>query len=330
MASLAPPATTEAASGFVTAADVAAAAERIAGTVRRTPLLPTSLGSTAPLFVKPESLQVSGSFKIRGATNAVALLSAAERAKGVVTHSSGNHGQALARAAALAGIKAIVVMPRQSPMVKQAATRRYGARVVLVDAGERAAEVERIRARTGAIFVPPFDDQAVIAGQGTIGLEIAADLPDVATVVVPVSGGGLISGIALAVKSRLPHVRVIGVEPALAGDLAEGFARGARSVWPPELTGCTIADGLRVNAVGELNWLHICTYVDDVVTVGEDAIVDAMRRVVLDERLVCEPSGAVAVAGCLEHPDILGAGPTVAIVSGGNVDRDLLAQVVGL
>jgi threonine dehydratase len=190
--------------------------------------------------------------------------------------------------------------------------------------------VERIRARTGAILVPPFEDPAVIAGQGTIGLEIAADLPDVNTVVVPVSGGGLISGIALAVKSRLPHVRVIGVEPALAGDLAEGFARGARSVWPTELTGCTIADGLRVNAVGELNWMHICKYVDDVVTVGEDAIVDAMRRIVLEERLVCEPSGAVAVAGCLEHADLMGTGPTVAVVSGGNVDRDLLAQVVGL
>jgi threonine dehydratase len=315
-------------SSLVSVVDIAAAAERIAGAVRRTPLLETSLLSAPSLFVKAESLQLTGSFKLRGASNAVALLSDDERARGVITHSSGNHGQALARAASIADVAATVVMPRQSPAVKQLATRRYGARVVLVDISERDVELERIQAETGSVFVPPFAHPAVIAGQGTIGLEIIDDLPDVATVVVPVSGGGLISGIAVAVKSRRPKVRVVGVEPELAGDLAEGFRRGARAVWPSDRTARTIADGLRVNAVGELNWRHIRSLVDDVVTVSEAAIMAAMRRLVLAERLVCEPSGAVAVAGCLEHPGLLGPAPAVAVVSGGNVDPALLAQVV--
>jgi len=319
----------EASDGLVSSAEIEAAAIRIAASVRRTPLLPTSLSRGAALFVKAESLQLSGSFKLRGATNAVALLSVEERARGVVTHSSGNHGQALARAAQAADIFATVVMPRQSPQVKIRATQRYGAAVELVDMADRAAAVERIRAESGAVFVSPFDNRAVIAGQGTIGMEIAAGLPDVATVVVPVSGGGLISGVAAAVKSRCPGVRVIGVEPELAGDLAEGFARGVRTVWSSDQTGRTIADGLRVTAVGELNWLHIRELVDDVVTVSEEAIVAAMRKIVLEERLVCEPSGAVAVAGCLERPDVLSAGATVAVISGGNVDPALLAEVIG-
>lgn len=314
--------------GLVTAAAIGAAADRIGGAVRRTPLLETSLWPNGRLFVKAESLQLSGSFKLRGATNALALLTDDERARGVVTHSSGNHGQALARAAQAGGIRAIVVMPHQSPEVKVRATERCGATVVLVDLADRAAAVERIRAETGAVFVSPFDDRAVIAGQGTVGLEIIADLPDLATVVVPVSGGGLISGVAVAVKSRCPTARVIGVEPELAGDLAEGFARGARTVWSSDRTGRTIADGLRVTAVGDLNWQHIEALVDGVVTVSEEAILAAMRRIVLAERLVCEPSGAVAVAGCLEHPEVLGAGAAVAIVSGGNVDPALLATVV--
>jgi threonine dehydratase len=281
------------------------------------------------LLLKAESLQLTGSFKLRGATNAVALLSPDERMRGVVTHSSGNHGQALARAAQAAGVRATVVMPHQSPRVKQQATLRYGAEVVLVDLDDRASAVERIRTETGAVFVPPFDDKAVIAGQGTVGLEITEDLPDVATVVVPVSGGGLISGVAAAVKSRCPAASVIGVEPELAGDLAEGFSRGVRSVWGSDLTRRTIADGLRVTGVGELNWVHIRRLVDDVVTVSESAIVAAMRRIVMEERLVCEPSGAVAVAGCLEHPQLLARGATVAVVSGGNVEPSLLAEVVG-
>lgn len=315
--------------GLVGLADIEAAAERVRPAVRRTPLLATSLGSAdTPLFVKAESLQLGGSFKLRGATNAVAQLGEEERARGVITHSSGNHAQAVARAARAAGIGATVVMPDSSPAIKQAATKALGAEVVLVDLAQRAAEAERIRTETGAVFIPPYDDAAIIAGHGTVGLEIVADLPEVATVLVPVSGGGLVSGVAAAVRALSPAARVIGVEPELAGDLADGLARGHRVSWPSEATGRTIADGLRVQGVGELNWRHVEAFVEAVVTVSEDAIRSAMRRIVVEEKLVCEPSGAVAVAGCLEHPDVLAPGPVVAVLSGANVEPALLAEIV--
>ena len=310
---------------LVTYADIEAAAVRISGAVRRTPVVATTLGRPGcELFCKAESLQLGGAFKLRGAVNAIAQLSPAQRTRGVVTHSSGNHGQALARAARDAGVAATIVMPRQAPAVKKAATEALGATVVLVDISERESAVEELQRRTGAVFVPPYDDRAIIAGQGTVGLEILADLPDVATVLVPVSGGGLISGIAVAVKAKAPQVRIVAVEPELAGDLAEGFSRGARMTWTTDRTGRTIADGLRTTSVGELNWRHITGLVDDVVLVSEDAIRAAMRAVVLDAKLVCEPSGAVAVAGYLEHPSTVGQGPAVAVVSGGNVAPELL------
>ncbi|MDX6307594.1 MAG: threo-3-hydroxy-L-aspartate ammonia-lyase [Nocardioidaceae bacterium] len=314
--------------GLVGLAEIEAAACRISGVVRRTPVVPTSLGTTyTPLLLKAESLQVTGSFKARGATNAVARLSEQDRARGVVTHSSGNHAQALARAAREAGISATVVMPRSTPDVKRLATLRHGARVELVDLSERASRVEQIRAETGAVFVSPFDNADIIAGQGTIGLEILQEVPDLGSVWVPVSGGGLISGIAAALKAKAPRVRVIGVEPELAGDLAEGFAKGERVSWGAERTGRTIADGLRVQSVGELNWRHIEAYVDEVVTVGEDAIRSAMRRIVLECKLVCEPSGAVAVAGFETHRELAGHGTAVAVVSGGNVEPRLLGDL---
>jgi threonine dehydratase len=314
---------------LVTRQDVDAAAARIQGRVLRTPLIRTLLGRTeAPLWVKAECLQVGGSFKLRGALNAVALLTAEERSRGVVTHSSGNHAQALARAARAAGIAATIVMPRQSPEVKRHATVAQGATVVLVDISERAAAVQEIQDRTGAVFVPPYDHPAIIAGQGTVGAEILEDLPDVATVFVPVSGGGLVSGVAVALKASSPAVRVVAVEPELAGDLADGFSRGERVVWDTALTGRTLADGLRTSSVGELNWRHISDLVDDVVTVSEDQIRAAMRAVILDARVVCEPSGAVGVAGFLAHPEVGGLGPAVAVVSGGNVSPDLLAEVL--
>ncbi len=315
--------------GLVTRADIEAAAARLTGSTYRTPLVPTSLGRPdAPLFLKAECLQPGGSFKLRGALNAVSLLDADERARGVVTHSSGNHGQALARAAAAAGIRATIVMPSQAAEVKRLATEAQGATVILVDMSERAAAVQEIQAETGAVFVPPYDDPAVVAGQGTVGLEILQDLPDVATVLIPVSGGGLLSGIAAALASAPSPVRVVGVEPELAGDLAEGFARGERVSWDTALTGRTIADGLRTTSVGELNWRHITALVDYVVTVSEVDIRSAMRSVLLDARLVCEPSGAVAVAGYLTRPDVVATGPTVAVVSGGNVSPDLLRDVL--
>jgi len=278
-------------------------------------------------------LQRGGSFKIRGALNAVSQLSAAERASGVVTHSSGNHARALALAAGEWGASCTVVMPLTTPEVKRAAVEAEGARIVLVEPHERESAAAAIQAETGAAFVPPYDDPAIIAGQGTVGAEIAADLrgaDTVDTVYVPVSGGGLISGVAVAVKARLAGARVVAVEPELAADLAEGWARGERVVWDAAITARTIADGLRVAGVGELNWAHIQALVDDVVTVSEVEIEAAMRRIVLEAKLVCEPSGAVALAGYLrDAPSRGGSGPSVAVVSGGNVEPSLLSGLIG-
>lgn len=316
-------------STLLTLADIEAAAARIAALIRRTPLVESSLGSTdAPLWLKAESLQGTAAFKLRGASNAIAQLSAEQRVLGVITHSSGNHAQALARAARHAGVRATIVMPKVTPAVKLEATASYGADIVLIDdAADRAPTVERLRADSGAVFIPPYDDPAIIAGQGTVGLEIVEDAPDVATIYVPVSGGGLISGIAVAAKARRPDVRIVAVEPELAGDLAEGRALGERVIWSASQTGRTIADGLRTTSVGELNWAHIAALVDDVITVTEDEILAAMRRIVLDDKLVCEPSGAVAAAGYLRDPD-RAHGLSVAVLSGGNVDPGQLARVI--
>lgn len=317
---------------LVTAHEIEQASSRVAATCLRTPVLPVAVDAdravTSPLWVKAESLQPTGAFKLRGATNAVAQLTPDQRALGVVTHSSGNHAQAVAFAAAAAGVKATVVMPEGSPRVKSDATRGWGAEVVLVPVHERESACADIARRTGAEFIAPYDDPRVIAGQGTAGLEVLDQVPDVDVVLVPVSGGGLISGIATAIKSRRPQTKVIGVEPELAGDLAAGFAAGERREWPTNLTARTIADGLRTPSVGLLNWEHIRAYVDDVVTVGEDAILAAMGEIVRRCRVVVEPSGAVAAAGYFEHAERLPAGVTVAIASGGNVDPDLLSAVL--
>jgi threonine dehydratase len=311
-------------------ADVEAAAERIRGRVRRTPLIQSDLGADgATAWLKAESLQLGGSFKLRGASNALSLLPADQRARGVVTHSSGNHAQAVARAARAFAVPCTVVMPRNAPAVKRAATEALGAHVVLVEPHERATAAEQILAETGGAFVPPYDHPDVIAGQGTVGLEIVADRPDVQTVYVPVSGGGLVSGIAVAVKALRPHARVVAVEPELAGDLAEGWSRGERVVWDAARTAQTMADGLRVTSVGALNWRHIRALVDDVITVSEDDIAAALRRIVLEAKLVCEPSGAVALAGCVRDAQRSGSGSTVAVVSGANVDPAQLARLVG-
>jgi threonine dehydratase len=314
---------------LTTLADIEAAASRVRGSVVRTPLLPAPWGEPrVPLYVKPESLQPTGAFKLRGATNAVALLDAEARRHGVVTHSSGNHAQALAWAARAAGVPAVVVMPENAPPGKVRSTRAYGAEVVLVPASDRETAAEVVRRERGATMVPPYDDAAVIAGQGTVGLEIVEDLPGVATVLVPVSGGGLVSGIAAAVKAQHPDARVVAVEPELAGDLAEGFAAGRRTAWTPEQTGRTVADGLRVTCVGELPWRHIVELVDDVVTVTEAALLEAMRMLAVGSRLVAEPSGATATAAYLTHRDRLPDGPVVAVLSGGNVEPDLLARAL--
>lgn len=310
-------------------ADVQAAAGRIGTTCVRTPLLAAGPDDDVlGLRVKPESLQPTGAFKLRGATNAIALLDDDARRAGVVTHSSGNHGQAVAYAARAAGVACTVVIPDNAAPLKIAATKRWGARVLTVPVAERETAAQAIVDETGAALIPPYDAARVIAGQGTVGLEIAADATDVDTVLVPVSGGGLIAGVATAIKALSPGTRVIGVEPELAGDLAEGFAAGRHVAWPVELTARTIADGLRIETVGDLPWAHIQAYVDDVVTVSESAITEAMGLLGRRCRLVVEPSGAVATAGWMTHPDPTSLGRSVAIVSGGNVDPAVFAAAI--
>lgn len=306
--------------------DVREAANRINGQVVRTPLLPYQAG-TGQLWLKPENLQPTGAFKLRGALNAMGALPAVARARGVVTYSSGNHGRAVAWAARAYGVPSVVVMQDDSPAVKVDAVAALGAEVVLAPAPERESRAAVLQAERDLVLLPPFDHRDVIAGQGTVGLEIVEDLPDVDIVLVPVSGGGLVSGVATAVKAVRPQARVIAVEPELAGDLADGFAAGRRARWDYEQTSRTIADGLRAPAVGELPWQIIERLVDEVVTVSEDSIRAAMAALASAARLVAEPSGAVAAAACLNRPEIA-AGRTVAVVSGGNVDPALLADVL--
>ena len=315
---------------LVTLDDILAAAERIIGRVVRTPLIPFAAAtSDRPLWLKPENLQPTGAFKLRGAFNAVLQRLEAARAHGLVTHSSGNHARAIAWVARELGLRAVIVMPDAAPAVKVDGVRSLGAEVVIVGAAERDTRAFELAAEHGYVLVPPYDDADVLAGQGTVGLEIAADRPGAATVLVPVSGGGLLGGVATAVKARAPRIRVIGVEPELAGDAAESFRRRERVSWLPEQTYRTIADGLRTTALGEIPWRQIQRYVDDIVTVTEDEIRDAVRRLAVDARIVAEASGAVAVAAYLHHADSLGLrGDTVAVVSGGNIAPDLLAELL--
>jgi threonine dehydratase len=305
--------------------DIRAAAADIASTALRTPLLPTPWDDE--LWLKPESLQPVGSFKLRGATHAIARLDPSRRDRGVVTHSSGNHGQALAYAARAAGIPCTVVVPEGAPEVKVARIQALGARVLLVPPARRLAEAQRVAAETGAELVPPFDDRRIIAGQGTIGLEILDDLPGVDVVLVPVGGGGLASGVATAVKALRPATTVIGVEPLLAADARDSLAAGRVVAWDVSLTYRTCADGLRTG-LSELTFAHLSARLDGIVTVTEDEIRAATGRIVREARLVVEPSGAVAAAARLFHSAELPSGRTVAVVTGGNVDPALLADLV--
>jgi threonine dehydratase len=323
------PGPTPAPTNLVPPSDFDSARERITATCRRTPVLEVTLPADAgSVWVKAESLQHTGSFKLRGAANTLAMLGAAERAGGVVTYSAGNHGRALAYAARLAGIRATVVMPQTAAQFKIDATRALGASVALVPADELVAHAHQLARTERLTLVPPFDDPRVIAGQGTVGLELLEQVHDIDLVLVPVGGGGLIAGVAAAVKDRRPEVRVVAVEPELAADLAEGYAAGTRTDWPRELTGRTIADGLRSPAVGELTWAHITSLVDDVVTVSEASIIDAMRWLAETGKLVVEPSGAVAAAAILQDPDVSRGGNTVVIATGGNIDIDTFGALL--
>jgi threonine dehydratase len=314
-------------SRLITVDDVRAAAERVAGHVVRTPLLPAPVqDQRRPLWIKPENLQPTGAFKLRGATNAVAGLP--DTAAGVVTHSSGNHARALAFAANRAGLPATIVMPDNATPAKIAAVRALGATVRLVPPEQRETAAATLAADQHLALVPPYDHPDVMAGQGTVGLEICADLPDVDVVLVPVGGGGLISGIAVAVKALRPEAAVIGVEPELAGDAAESLRRGERFGWDVPRVRRTSADGLRATVLGELTWPHIRRYVDAIITVTEEEITEAVRALAAEFRQVAEPSGAVSAAGYLFHRDELPAGRTVAVLSGGNIAPNVLAELL--
>jgi threonine dehydratase len=320
---------------LVTLDDLRDAQKRIAGVAVRTPLMPCPWAETDShtLHLKPESLQPTGAFKIRGAYNRLAALTEEERRRGVVAQSSGNHAQAVAYAARAMGIKAVIVMPDTSPAVKVENTRSFGAEVILVHMSERDTTPAELVAEHGYVWVPPYDDPWIIAGQGTVGLEIAEDATaldlDLRTVLVPVSGGGLISGTAAALKLTMPGVRIVGVEPELAGDASESFRTGERKVWPYEQTHRTIADGLRTNSLGLLPWEHVQAFVDDIITVTEDEIRSTVAVLARRGRLVAEPSGAVSTAAYLHHADQLPQGRSIAaVVSGGNVDPALLAELL--
>ncbi|QNI32521.1 threonine/serine dehydratase [Alloacidobacterium dinghuense] len=308
------------------------AQERIRGIALHTPLVRLQIpGSTGNIYVKAEGLQPIGSFKLRGAYNKIAQLSEEERKRGVITYSSGNHAQGVAYAARALGAKAVIVMPSNAPEVKKQATAALGAEIVTVGpaSSERKLKAEELEAKFGYVMVPPYDDRAIIAGQATCGLEIVEDLPEIDLVLSPVSGGGLLSGVATAVKLIKPDVRVFGIEPELAADAQESFRGGKLVSWPAEMTTRTMADGLRTQSLGELNFEHVRAYVDDIITVAENEIVEAMRTLLYQARLTPEPSGAVTAAAVLFHLEqLLPFRNAVVVMSGGNVEPEVLRRVV--
>jgi threo-3-hydroxy-L-aspartate ammonia-lyase len=335
---------------LVSLAEISAAAGRLRGVAVRTPLIPFTgaVKASAPLLIKPESLQPTGAFKLRGAYNAVYAvtrgLDSCARPDGVVAHSSGNHGFAVAYAARLLGISAVIVVPENAPAVKTDAIASTGAELIRVapTLAARTAATDEIARVRGYHPVAPFDDRDVIAGQGTTGLEIAEDFTTgplqgakaPAAVLVPIGGGGLISGIAVAVKDLLPGTRVIGVEPELAADARDSLHAGTRVAWTAAQTSRTKADALRVEQVGALTFPHIQAYVDDIVTVSEDEMLDTIRRLARQARLIAEPGGAAAVAAalCRDAAELgIASGtdkPIVAVLSGGNIDPTLLTAIL--
>jgi threonine dehydratase len=309
---------------LVTLDAIRAAAVRLQGVIVRSPLVAFPPG--AGRFLKAESLQPIGAFKLRGAYAAIATLPAAALARGVITYSSGNHAQGVARAARLLGAPAVVVMPSDAPEVKRERVAADGARIVIVGTAsdERQRVAEEIAAAEGLSIIPPYDDDRIIAGQGTIGLELIEDLPDLAAVLLPVGGGGLASGVAAAVRALRPEVRVIGVEPELAADGQESLRRGEIVTWPADLVSRTIADGTRTQALGVRTFAHLRAHLECIITVSEAEIAAGVRLAAERSRLVVEPSGALSIAALAFHARELGLdradGPVVAVVSGGNVD----------
>src|SRR5437879_6542573 len=302
---------------------IGAAHERIRARIHRMRLLTSELldkSSGASLFFKCENFQKIGAFKARGATNAVFALDDATARRGVATHSSGNHGAAVARAARLRGVPAHIVMPSNSAKVKIRAIEGYGAQVVFCEPTEHAGEVAcaEVIKKTGATLIHSFENEHVIAGQGTAAVELLKDVPELDVIICPVGGGGLLSGTAIAAKSMRPQIKVIAVEPANADDAAQSFRAGRRLVTEKKFT---IADGLRTN-VGERTFPIIRRYVDDIVTVSEQAIVSAMRTIWETMKIVIEPSAAVPYAAILENNIDVNRKRVGIILTGGNVDLD--------
>jgi len=323
---------------MITLDNLRQAQERLRGVTLRTELIRSHIHETPPahdsrqLFLKPENLQPIGAFKLRGAYNHIASLTPEERQHGVITYSSGNHAQGVAYAARALGVKAVIVMPDNAPAIKREATAALGAEIVIVGPAslERQRKAEELGAEHGYAIVPPYNDERIIAGQGTIGLEIVEDLPEVETVLAPVGGGGMLSGIATAIKLSKPSVKVIGVEPELAGDAQASFRSGNIVQFAAEQVSQTSADGLRTQSIGAINFAHIQKYVDDIVTVSESEIHEALKRLAAHPKTVAEPSGAVAVAAFLFHREELPKTRiNVAVISGGNIEPALLAEITG-
>lgn len=316
--------------GLVGLTEIEAAARRLVGIAVPVPLIPSdpiSESIDAQVRLKFESLQRAGSFKIRGAHNFVSQLSDDQVARGVITYSSGNHGQAVALAGKLRGIRVVVVMPTTAPKVKRDGAERFGAELVFegTTSIERRAKAEEIAKKDRLIVVPPFDHRHIIAGAGTVGLEIAREWSDVDYVLVPVGGGGLLSGVAAAVKRLLPKARVIGVEPEGAASMRLALDNGS-----PALLGSvdTIADGLAPSIVSQLTFEHARELVDDVVTVTDDAIRRATSLLIERHKVIVEFSGAAATAALLSDRIDVHGGRVAVVVSGGNLDPSLLLQLV--
>jgi threonine dehydratase len=317
---------------MVTLSEIREAQVRLKGVTLRTPLIEFNLGERDPrrLFLKPENQQPIGAFKLRGAYNKIAALSDDDRKRGVITYSSGNHGQGVAYAARALGVKSVIVMPEGAPAIKREATAALGAEIVLVgpSSAERQLKAEELAAQNGYVIVPPYNDEQIIAGQGTIGLEILEDLPEVEAVFAPVGGGGMISGVATAIKLSRPSVKVIGMEPELAADAQASLRAGKIIQFPAGEVSQTIADGLRTQSIGPINFEHIRHYVDDIITVTEDEIGRAVRYLSANAATVAEPSGAVAAAGFIFHAHELPKTKlNVAIISGGNIDPKMLEDL---